>query len=80
MDRLADVIRAALKQPDAIIGPETTADDVDGWDSLSHAVLLMRVERAFALRFDPAEVLHLDNVGALADVIEAKLAHPSSSP
>ena len=73
-DRLADVIRTTFRLPNAAISRETTADDVAGWDSLRHAILLMNVERAFAIRFDPAEVLDLDNVGALADVVAARIA------
>ena len=74
LERLADVIRATLRQPGAAITRATTADDVDGWDSLTHSVLLMRIERAFAIRFDPAESGELDTVGALADLVAAKLA------
>jgi acyl carrier protein len=72
-DRLAEVIRTTLKQPEAAIAPETTADDVDGWDSLTHSVLLMRIERAFGVRFEPAEVMALENVGQLARLVESKV-------
>ena len=74
LDRLATVIRATLDQPTATIGPDTTADDVDGWDSLTHAVLLMRIERAFAIRFDPAEAMSPATVGELAALISRRLA------
>jgi acyl-CoA synthetase (AMP-forming)/AMP-acid ligase II len=65
-----------LKSTSGKITRDTTADDIAGWDSLRHAILLMNVERAFAIRFDPAEVLDLDNVGALADILAARLAQP----
>jgi acyl carrier protein len=73
LDHLADVIRATLGQPQAQITLATTADDIDGWDSLRHSVLLMRIEQAFNIRFVPAEVIDLDNVGDLVKVIDAKL-------
>jgi acyl carrier protein len=72
-ERLAVLIRTVLNQPEAVITPATTADDVEGWDSLSHSVLLMRVEREFGLRFDPAEAVAMADVGALVRLIEARL-------
>ncbi len=73
MTRLAAVIREALDQPDATISPATTADDIDGWDSLAHGVLLMRIERAFAVRLDVDTALAAENVGALAALVAAQL-------
>jgi len=72
-DRTVEVIRATFKDPTVRVTPDTTADDVPGWDSLSHAVFLMNIERAFGIRFDPREVLELENVGALVELIGAKL-------
>ncbi|PWT72603.1 MAG: hypothetical protein C5B59_15315, partial [Bacteroidetes bacterium] len=65
---------ATLKQPAVEVHLETTADDIPGWDSLSHAVILMNTEKAFDIRFVPQEVLELDRVGDLVAVIERKLA------
>ena len=56
------------------ITAQTTADDVDGWDSLSHALFLMNIERAFALRFAPADVIDLENVGDLVRLVAAARA------
>lgn len=74
LNRVGDVLRATFKQPNAIITRETTADMVSGWDSLSHAMLLMRMEEVFVIRFVPTEVVELENVGDLVDVVHRKLA------
>ena len=37
--------------------PETTAADVDGWDSLSHITLIGEIEDAFGFRFLMKEVV-----------------------
>jgi acyl carrier protein len=52
---------------------ETTADDVDGWDSLSHIRLVLSVEKAFSVKFSAAEVGKLKNVGELVGLIRSKL-------
>lgn len=55
-----------------VITPETTANDVDGWDSLSHVNLIVTVEQRFNLRFSQKELLTLRNVGDLLDRIAEK--------
>lgn len=73
LDRVSAVIRTTFKQPAVAVDRETTADMMPGWDSLSHAILLMKMEEAFGIRFVPMEVVELENVGDLADVIARKL-------
>lgn len=52
------------------IGRETTADDIEGWDSLSHVNLMVAVEMKFNARFTVAAWQGLKNVGDLIDLIE----------
>ena len=53
--------------------PETSADDVEEWDSLAHLRLMLTVENAFKVKFSAAEVGGLENVGALVRLIQSKL-------
>lgn len=50
----------------------TTADDVEGWDSLSHVNLIVAVEMKFKIRFTAGELHGLKNVGDLIDLINKK--------
>jgi acyl carrier protein len=60
---------------DAIeIARETTADDIDGWDSLSHMNLIVAVEMGFNIRFNAKDIRALKDVGDLIDTIDRKLA------
>jgi acyl carrier protein len=49
------------------IGRDTTADDVDGWDSLGHAVLLARIGKKFGLEIGEEIAMEPRNVGELVD-------------
>jgi acyl carrier protein len=71
---LTEVFRQVFDDPGIVLTPETTADDIDGWDSLSHVNLIMAVESRFEIRFKPKEVLSFKNVGDLARCIEGKLS------
>ena len=55
------------------IAPEMTANDVDGWDSLSHVNLIVAVEARFNIRFSQKELLTFRNVGDLLNCIERKV-------
>jgi len=57
---------------EVILGDQTTAADVDGWDSLSHIRLILAVEKEFGVRFAASEVGMLKNVGELVALITAK--------
>ena len=56
------------------ITPEMTANDVDGWDSLSHVNLITTIEAKFNIRFTQKELLKQRNVGNLISDIERKIA------
>ena len=49
----------------------TTADDIDGWDSLSHATLLIRIEKAFNIDLDMSAANQAQDLGALIDLVRA---------
>lgn len=57
---------------DLSITPDTTAEDIEEWDSLSHIRLVVAIERRFKFKFSTTEVEGLTNVGDLARLIEAK--------
>jgi acyl carrier protein len=67
LDRLAGLIRETFSQPKARINRDTLAEDIPGWDSLSHTILLLSVEDTFGARL-PESVAYA-NVGELADAI-----------
>lgn len=52
------------------VSEDTTAADIDGWDSLMHITLISAVEDEFDIKFDMKSVVAMKNVGDMADVIE----------
>ena len=70
--RLTSVFHEVFDDTSIVIGPETTAKQVVGWDSLAHIQLLVAVEQAFKVRFNTGEVAGLQNVGEMVSLIGAK--------
>ncbi|MCL5130490.1 acyl carrier protein [Algibacter sp. L4_22] len=49
-----------------------TANDVDSWDSLSHMVLIVEIEKAFNIKFKLRELNKMKNVGDMIDLLVLK--------
>lgn len=71
--QLSEVLREVFDDDTIEATPEMTANDVDGWDSLSHVNLILAVETRFGVRFTQKEVLSFRNVGDLMACIERHL-------
>lgn len=59
------------------ITPETTAADIEEWDSLSHIRLIVAIEREFGIKFSNAEIEDMNNVGDLMSAIRKKTGQPA---
>ncbi|SEQ37224.1 acyl carrier protein [Faunimonas pinastri] len=71
--KIAELLGDITDNDDLALTDETTADDVDGWDSVNHVKLIVALESALKIRFDSDEITAPDNVGALVDLIAEKL-------
>jgi acyl carrier protein len=72
LQRLNNTFQEVFDDEDLRVSRETTAANVDGWDSLMHVRLILSIEKEFKVRFSSSEVAALKTVGDLADLIAAK--------
>jgi acyl carrier protein len=70
---LTEIFAETFDNDDIVLTPETTADDVEGWDSQAHVNLIVAAEMRFGVRFRAAELDSLHNVGDFAKLIGTKL-------
>ena len=68
-ERLNAVFADVFDDEELTVNDETTAADVDGWDSLVHITLIDAVEEEFDISFDMKTIVKLKNVGEMVDVI-----------
>ena len=67
--RLIAIMRDVFDEDDLQYSDSLTADDVDGWDSLSHVRFLVAVEKEFSFRFTSGEIDGLKNIGEALNII-----------
>lgn len=71
-DQLTGVFRKVFNDDSMNITRETTARDIQGWDSITHLDLITEVELSFGVEITGFEVMRLKNVGDLMDLLEEK--------
>jgi acyl carrier protein len=75
MDEILEKLGTTIKEIfeiDYEVTAETSADDVDEWDSISHIELITKLESVFSIRFGLGELQDLKNVGDMAELIKEK--------
>jgi acyl carrier protein len=73
LSQLNDIFIDVFDDEDIVISPDTTASDIEDWDSLSHTELIADIQKRFKIKFKLTEVLKFNNVGDMVSSIEAKL-------
>ncbi len=69
MQALTEIFREVFDDERIVISRNTTADDIEDWDSLEHINLIAAVENEFKIRFKMKEVSTMKNVGEMIDII-----------
>jgi acyl carrier protein len=71
LSKIARTIQDVL-DTDATITEQTSASDIDGWDSLTHIQIISTIEKEFSLRFALGELQSLKNIEDTMNLILEK--------
>jgi acyl carrier protein len=69
-EELTDVFRSVFGDESLEVHPSSTADDVDGWDSLAQVSLVFAIEERFAISLSAEELEAMENVGDMIAAID----------
>jgi len=72
LEQITAIFKDVLDNEDVVLKDETTAGDVEDWDSLSHIQLVVAIEKHFKCRFSSKEIQSWNNVGEMVDCILTK--------
>jgi acyl carrier protein len=70
LEKVNEVFRDVFEDDSITVNDETTADDIEDWDSLMHITLVSEIENAFGFKFKMKDVVGMKNVGEMLDIIK----------
>lgn len=73
LSKVNEIFVDAFDNEDLVIGFETTASDIEGWDSIMQVNLIEMIEDEFHIRFSMEEVVDMADVGAMIDIIISRI-------
>jgi acyl carrier protein len=71
--KLTIVFRTVFDNTTLVLTNELSAKDVDGWNSLTHMMLISEIEDVFAIKFKLKDLNKMKNVGDMIEIIRSKL-------
>ncbi|NTV05247.1 MAG: acyl carrier protein [Chlorobiaceae bacterium] len=72
-NRITEVFKDVLDDDSIELFRETTAENIEAWDSLSHISIIVAIEKEFNIKFDLKDIMQLQNIGEFIDLIEQKI-------
>ena len=76
---LQSILCEVFMRGDIVIGPQTTAADVVGWDSFKHVEIILLVEERYGIEMPVKEVNAAHTVGELVGLIDRKRAEKAGA-
>lgn len=70
-EKVLEIIQDQFK-PDIQINTEMQPSDVEGWNSLGHLQLIVRLEQELNLSFELDELIEMQSVGDIVRIVEQK--------
>lgn len=74
IEKLTVIFRDVMDNEEIELEENTTAEDIEEWDSLAHVQLIEKIEGVFGIRFSAKEMTSWDELGELVDSIIEKQA------
>ena len=55
------------------LSDDTTARDVDGWESITHMLIITEIENGFDIKFKLMDLMNMENIGDLIKAVESEI-------
>ena len=71
-DKIRVILIRILKHENFVMEDKLSATDVEGWDSLSHMMIITEIEKEFEIRFKLKELNKMNNMADLVELVDIK--------
>jgi acyl carrier protein len=69
LKKVNSIFRDVFDDKNLTITDDTTANDIEEWDSLIHITLISTIEEEFGIKFEMSDIVKFENVGDMVDAI-----------
>ena len=73
-DRVRTIAADVLEVPASKISADSSPETIDTWDSVHHLNLVLALEQAFNLQFEPDEIDAMKDIQHILDILGSKVA------
>ena len=73
IEKLTAIFHEIFGDKTIVLSDDMTAADVENWDSLTHMLMITKVEEDLGIKFKLKELNRLKKVGDLISIVESKL-------
>ena len=70
LEKIQPIFKDVFDDEELVVAAETTAADVEDWDSFAQMQIVMRIEAMFRIEFSTDEVTEFKNVGDVVKMIK----------
>ena len=70
LNKVIELTSQFFKVDKSELSKNTTADDIEEWDSLAHASFIVFLEKELGITFDLNEIMNIKDLGDLSLLIE----------
>lgn len=72
VDTIRTITSDVLGVPRDHVALDTSPATIDNWDSVQHLNLVLAIEQAFSVMFEPEELDQMKSVGEIVAIVERK--------
>jgi acyl carrier protein len=73
VERIKKIISSIVKHDNFEMSAELTANDVAGWDSLSHIKIINEIEKDFNIKFKLKDLNRMNKMGNVIELVTSKI-------
>ena len=72
-EELEGIVETVLEMKGLELMDDEKTSEIEGWNSLSHVLIVSEIEKKFNVKFKLKELGKMDSIGAIMDLIMNKL-------
>jgi acyl carrier protein len=73
LSRILTIAADVFEVPESRLGPASSPDTIETWDSLHHLSFVLALEQEFGVQFSPEEIEQLLSIDLTVALLEEKL-------